>query len=217
MSMKLFDKIIFLSVLLILSGCLKPISELYPDDSELRTVPVYIVSHGWHAGIAIESEYVINQIPEHSELPDTKFLKFGWGDARYYSDPDAGFWLMMRAALLPTKSAIQIVGFDIPVEMYFSGSTIVEIKITEEGADKLGEFVDQTIKKDDDGSPIYYADGLYRNSLFFESDRFYILPRTSNKWTARALRKTGYPISPFYAFTSGNVVQQASKDGEKIN
>lgn len=215
--MKLLNNILFVLALLIFSGCLKPISELYPDDPELRTIPVYIVSHGWHAGIAIESEYVVHQLPEHPESPETKYLKFGWGDARYYSNPDAGFWLMMRAALLPSKSAVQIVGFDIPVEMYFSGSKVVEIKITEEGAAELGKFVDNAIKKDDDGNPIYYADGLYRNSVFFESDRFYILPRTSNKWTARALRQTGYPISPFYAFTSGNVVQQASKDGEKLN
>lgn len=214
--MKLNTLLLILLPAVVLSGCLNPIRNLYPDDAELRTVPVYIVSHGWHAGIAIESEYVNNQIPGHSELPDTKFLKFGWGDARYYSDPDAGFWIMTRAAFLPTKSAIHIVGFDAPVEVYFSGSKVVEIKITEDGAAELGKFIDQTIKKDDDGNPIYYADGLYRHSIFLESERFYILPKTSNKWTAKALRKTGYPISPFYAFTSGNVIKQASKDGAVI-
>jgi len=214
--MNLNKPLLFLFTLVILAGCLNPAQNLYPDDPDLRKVPVYIVSHGWHAGIAIESEYILNQIPDHSELPDTKFLKFGWGDARYYSDPDAGFWIMTRAALLPTKSAIHVVGFDLPVEMYFSGSKVVEIKITKEGAAELGKFIDQTIKKDDDGNPVYYADGLYRNSIFLESERIYILPRTSNKWTAKALRKTGYPISPFYAFTSGNVINQASEDGVVI-
>ncbi|MFO7799451.1 DUF2459 domain-containing protein [Rhodohalobacter sp.] len=214
--MKLKNPLLFLFSVVIFAGCLNPVQNLYPEDPELRSVPVYIVSHGWHAGIAIESEYVLDQIPEHSELPDTKFLKFGWGDARYYSDPDASFWVMMRAALLPSKSAIHIVGFDIPVEMYFSGSKVVEIKITEEGAAELGEFIDQTIKKDKDENPVYYTEGLYRNSVFLESGRTYILPRTSNKWTAKALRKTGYPISPFYAFTSGNVIKQATKDGVVI-
>ncbi|NBC02678.1 MAG: DUF2459 domain-containing protein [Bacteroidetes bacterium] len=186
---------------------------LYPADPDLREVPVYVVSHGWHAGFAIESKYILNQIPEHSELPDTKFLKFGWGDARYYSNPEAGFWIMMRAAILPTKSAIHVVGFDIPVEMYFPGSKIVEIKITQEGATELGTFIDQTIKKDKNGNPIYYSEGLYRNSVFLEAEKSYIFPRTSNKWTAKAIRKTGYPISPFYAFTSGNVIKQVSEDG----
>jgi len=100
--------------------------------------------------------------------------------------------------------------------MYFSGSKVVEIKITEEGAAELGTFIDQTIKKDKNGNPIYYAEGLYRNSVFLEAERSYIFPRTSNKWTAKAVRKTGYPISPFYAFTSGNVIKQASEDGVLI-
>jgi len=214
--MKLKKPLLLLFTVVIFGGCLNPVRNLYPNDPDLRNVPVYVVSHGWHAGIAIESEYILNQIPEHSELPDTKFLKFGWGDARYYSNPDAGFWIMMRAALLPTKSAIHVVGFDIPVEMYFSGSKVVEIKITEEGAAELGTFINQTIKKDEDDNPIYFAEGLYRNSVFLEAERSYIFPRTSNKWTAKAVRKTGYPISPFYAFTSGNVIKQASEDGVLI-
>jgi len=211
--MKLKKPLLLLFTVVIFGACLNPVRNLYPNDPDLRNVPVYVVSHGWHAGIAIESEYILNQIPEHSELPDTKFLKFGWGDARYYSNPDAGFWIMMRAALLPTKSAIHVVGFDIPVEMYFSGSKVVEIKITEEGAAELGTFINQTIKKDEDDNPIYFAEGLYRNSVFLEAERSYIFPRTSNKWTAKAVRKTGYPISPLYAFTSGNVIKQASEDG----
>jgi uncharacterized protein (TIGR02117 family) len=211
--MKLKIPLFLLFTVFIFAGCLNPVRNLYPADPDLREVPVYVVSHGWHAGFAIESKYILNQIPEHSELPDTKFLKFGWGDARYYSNPEAGFWIMMRAAILPTKSAIHVVGFDIPVEMYFPGSKIVEIKITQEGATELGTFIDQTIKKDKNGNPIYYSEGLYRNSVFLEAEKSYIFPRTSNKWTAKAIRKTGYPISPFYAFTSGNVIKQVSEDG----
>ncbi|PKD43639.1 DUF2459 domain-containing protein [Rhodohalobacter barkolensis] len=214
--MKLNQSLLLLLAVVIFSGCLKSTHDLYPEDPDLRSIPVYIVSHGWHAGIAIESEYIVNQIPDHPDMPDTNYLKFGWGDARYYSDLEAGFWLMMRAALLPTKSAVHIVGFDSPVEHYFSGSKVVKIKITEEGASELGKFVRESIKVDDNDQPIFYGEGLYRNSLFFESDRTYILPRTSNKWTAKALRKTGYPISPFYAFTSDNVIQQASKEGTVI-
>ena len=211
--MKLKIPLFLLFTAFIFAGCLNPVRNLYPADPDLREVPVYVVSHGWHAGFAIESKYILNQIPEHSELPDTKFLKFGWGDARYYSNPEAGFWIMMRAAILPTKSAIHVVGFDIPVEMYFPGSKVVEIKITQEGATELGTFIDQTIKKDKNGNPIYYSEGLYRNSVFLEAEKSYIFPRTSNKWTAKAIRKTGYPISPFYAFTSGNVIKQVSEDG----
>jgi hypothetical protein len=60
------------------------------------------------------------------------------------------------------------------------------------------------------------ADGLYPNSTFFEANGRYYFPNTSNKWTARALRETGYPISTFYTVTSGNVVKQASEHGVVI-
>lgn len=201
---------------ILLAGCLNPVRDLYPEDPSKRPVPVYIVSHGWHAGIAIEAVFVREQLPIHPDLPDNRFLMFGWGDARYYSDPDAGFWILFSAALLPTKSALHIAGFDMKPANYFPRSQVIKIWITEQGAANMGRFIQDYIKTDSHGEPVYYASGLYSNSLFLESNRLYFLPRTSNKWTARALRATGYPISPFYAFTSGNVMKQSKKDGEVI-
>ena len=202
--------------LLFTSGCLSPVSELYPDDPELRPVSVYVISHGWHVGIAVESAAIQRQLPEHEQIPQTEWLKFGWGDGRYYTDSDAGFWLAVRAALLPTRSVIHVVGIDIPVDRYFPGSTIVEIKVTEEGAEEMGKFIADRFRLDDEGSPRFISDGLYGNSYFFEATGRYYLPKTSNTWTARALRQTGYPITPIYSLTSGNVIQQARKDGNVI-
>jgi uncharacterized protein (TIGR02117 family) len=202
--------------LIFISGCLGPVKELYPEDPEERPVPVYLVSHGWHVGIAIEKSYIEHQLPEHAEMPQAAYLKFGWGDRRYYTDSDAGFWLMMRAALLPTRSVIHVVGIDMPVERYFSASRTVKVQVTEQGAQKMGEFIADRFRKNSDGTVLFAADGLYANSSFFEANGRYYLPKTSNRWTARALRQTGFPITTFYSFTSGNVIQQARKDGELI-
>ncbi len=205
-----------LPIVVFLSGCLGPVRDLYPEDESDRPVTVYIVSHGWHAGIAIESEAIIDYLPDHPDIPQARYLKFGWGDGRYYTDTEAGFWLMLRAALLPTRSVLHIVGIDISMENYFTGSQIIEIKVSEEGARKMGEFVERRFRRNSDGEVIYAADGLYTNSVFFEARGRYYLPKTSNVWTARALRQTGYPITPIYSLTSGNVVQQARKDGRVI-
>lgn len=209
-------KLILIIIAILLSGCLGPVKELYPDDEDQRTVDVYIVSHGWHAGIAIESSAIEKFLPDHSKMPSARYLKFGWGDGRYYPDPEAGFWLVIRAAILPTKSVIHVVGIDIPVESYFSGSKVIKIKVTEEGAKKMGEFIDNRFHRNSDGEIEIAAGGLYTNSIFFKANGRYYLPKTSNIWTARALRQTGYPITPIYSFTSGNVVQQAKKDGVEI-
>ena len=207
---------LLLLIFFLTTGCLSPVKELYPDDESERTVSVYIVSHGWHAGIAIEASAIEEYLPPHPDMPSAKFLKFGWGDGRYYTDSEAGFWLMMRAALLPTRSVIHVVGIDLPVERYFSGSKVIQIKVSAEGAKKMGEFVEERFRRDEYGEIVLEADGLYTNSVFFQATGRYYLPKTSNIWTARALRQTGYPITPIYSFTSGNVVQQAKRDGIEI-
>lgn len=199
-----------------LSACLSPVSELYPEDEQERPIPIYIVSHGWHAGIAIESVYIDEFLPDHPQMPEAEILKFGWGDGRYYTDPDAGFGLLLRAALLPTRSVLHVVGVDIPLESYFSGSEIIKIQITDKGAEEFARFVDNRMRRDSDGSIVFAEEGLYLNSAFFEATGRYYLPKTSNVWTARALRQTGYPITPIYSFTSGNVTSQAKKDGEIV-
>jgi len=202
-------------LLFLFSGCAKPVYHLYPENESERPIPVYIISHGWHVGIAIESKHVKPFLPAHDRIPQATYLKFGWGDQLYYPNNDAGFWLMLRAALIPTRSVLHVVGINRPVEHYFPSSTIIEIKVSKQGADKLATYISDRFKRVD-GRVKIAADGLYPNSLFFEATESYYFPKTSNKWTARALRETGYPITSFYAVTSGNVVRQAKKHGRVI-
>tara|TARA_R100001143_G_scaffold37173_1_gene34666 strand:- start:12350 stop:12991 length:642 start_codon:yes stop_codon:yes gene_type:complete len=208
--------LILLAFLLIFTGCLSPIQDLYPPNEEDRPVPVYVVSHGWHAGIAIESKYIQHLLPDHPKMPEGRILKFGWGDLRYYSEPDAGFGLMLRAALLPTRSVLHVVATDLPIERYFYTSRVIRIQISHAGAEQLGIFISDRFRRDEDGNIKFVADGLYSNSQFFEASGHYYLPKTSNTWTARALRQTGYPITPIYGLTSGNVIKQALKEGYSI-
>lgn len=209
-------KSILIIILVITSGCLGPVTELYPEDEEERPIPIYLISHGWHVGIAIESSYIENQLPDHNKMPTAEYLKFGWGDGKYYSDSDAGFGSLIRAAFWPTRSVLHVVGIDIPLDRYFSGSDIIKVQISRQGADEFAKFISNRFRRNDDGSIQFYENGLYTNSSFFEATGLYYLPKTSNTWTARALRSTGYPITPVYSLTSGNVIQQARKDGEVI-
>lgn len=205
-----------LLMLFLISGCNRPIHKIYPEDPSQRTIPVYLISHGWHTAIALEKIYLDEHFPDHPQMPDAKYLMFGWGDGKYYPHPDPGILLLMRAALLPTQSVLHIVGMDMPVQSYFPSSRIVRIMIHPTGAGELAEFIAFHFETDEGGNPIFAADGLYRNSAFFEAKLYYFFPRTSNRWVAQALRRTGYPITPFYALTADNVMKQASKYGEVV-
>ena len=210
--MKLY--LLLFSVFLI--GCLGPVTELYPEDEEQRPIDIYVISHGWHVGVAIEAAHISEALPTHEEMPDAEFLKFGWGDDLYYPEEESNFGLLLRAAVLPTRSVIHVVGIDIPLDRYFTGSDIIKIRITEQGAEKFAEFISDRFRRTQDGSILHAAPGRYGNSAFFEANGLYYIPKTSNTWTARALRRTGYPITPLYAVTSGNVIRQAQKYGEVI-
>ena len=166
-------------------------------------------------GLAVGSDHIKPHLPDHEKIPDTMYLKLGWGDRSYYPNNDAGFMLMLRAAFIPTRSVIHVVGIDRPVDQYFPSSAVVKVMISEQGAVQMGKYIADQFNKTN-GSIQVAADGLYPNSTFFEARERYYFPKTSNKWTAKVLRESGYPISPFCAITSSNVINQAAKHGEII-
>lgn len=206
-------KLWLLPCVLFFIACNKPNRTLYPDDASLRTVPVFVVSHGWHTGIAFEEGYIRDRLPGNRRIPDGDYLMFEWGDGKYFPHNDPGFGLLLRAALLPTTSVLQVTGMHSRPDFSFPNSTVIQINFTPEGVRQLSEFISEQFRKGPEGYLIYSEEGLYPNSSFFEGKRLYFFPRTSNSWTARALRKTGYPIQPTVAFTAENVIKQAKKEG----
>lgn len=204
-------------MVVLLSGCLGPVAELYPEDAEERPIPVYIVQVGWHAGLVVESEYLSDSFPDHEEMPDAAFLKIGWGDDKYYPDPDPSFFVLLRAIFWPSRSVLHVVGMDVPASEYFSGADVVTLQISREGMDELTDFVAHYFRRDDDGQPVFHSYGRYGYSAFFKARGRYYIPKTSNVWTARALRSAGVPITPLYASTARNVMRQANRAAEKDN
>ncbi|MBP3191318.1 DUF2459 domain-containing protein [Natronogracilivirgula saccharolytica] len=197
------------AVALVLSACMGPVRELYPEDPDERPIPVYIVKVGWHAGLVVESEYLSDEFPDHDRMPEAERFKVGWGDDKYYPDPDASFGILLRAALWPTRSVLHVVGIDAPVEESFSGSEVITLHVSEEGMDEISKFIIDRFRRDDDGEVVYHSFGRYSNSAFFKATGRYYVPKTSNVWTARALRRAGIPITPMYGVTAGNVMRQA--------
>lgn len=199
-------------------GCLGPVLELYPRDPGQRNIPVYIVSHGWHAGIAFSTEDIPTDVwVSDDTLPPTHFLEIGWGDAGYYQAEQITFGLILRASFWPTPSVMHVAGFNSPVPQYFGASEVVEVLISEEGMRELAKFISGFFTTDEEGYAIALGGGLYGTySSFYEGETYYFLPKTSNTWTARALRSTGAPVTPAYGLTSGNVMYQARRIGRVV-
>jgi hypothetical protein len=108
---------------------------------------------------------------------------------------------------------LHIVGFDGPVERFFSDREIVEIRVAERGFRDLAAFVQDAYARDG-GRPIVLGLGQSANSRFYLAREKYFLLKTCNTWTARALRSAGLPVTPLTAVTAANLMDQVRKTAQ---
>ena len=196
------------------STCAAPVREtLAPSESEPRKT-IYLVNHGWHAGIVLRRADIPDNIwPKLGNFPDMEYLEVGWGDMDYYQIPDSHLGFILKAALLPTASVLHIVGFNDHVPAYFPYSEIIRIELSSAGFERLSRTIASSFALDKAGNTTSPSPGLYGNSRFYLSRETYHLFNTCNVWTARALRTAGLPITPATATSVGNLMSQARKFG----
>jgi uncharacterized protein (TIGR02117 family) len=198
-------------------ACAAPVKGLFPLVDNASTKTIYLVSHGWHAGMVLRRADIPADLwPENVNFPYTEFLEVGWGDKQYYQTPDAHFGMTLRAALWPTSSVLHIVGFSGAVTAYYSSSEIIEIKLGEPGFERLSRYIAASFARDESGQALPLGRGLYGNSRFYLSHESYHLLNTCNAWTARALRAAGVPITPSFSITVDQLMAQAQTFGEVV-
>jgi uncharacterized protein (TIGR02117 family) len=198
-------------------ACAAPVRDTPgPGESEPGKT-IYLVSHGWHAGIVLQrAEIPVSVWPAPVDFPDVQYLEVGWGDMDYYQTPDPHMGLILKAALLPTASVLHIVGFSGPVSAYFPYSEIIRIELSSAGFEHLTRTIAESFARNEAGDTISLGPGLYGNSRFYLSSESYHLFNTCNVWTARALRAAGLAITPPRAITVENLMSQAHKFGAAI-
>ena len=197
--------------------CSAPVKDLFPPGDNASTKTIYLVSHGWHAGIVLRRADIPADLwPENVDFPYAEFLEVGWGDKQYYQTPDAHFGITLRAALWPTSSVLHIVGFNGAVTAYYSSSEVIKIKLGEPGFELLSRYIAASFARDESGQALPLGRGLYGNSRFYLSRESYHLFNTCNVWTARALHAAGVPITPSFSITVEQLMAQAQTFGEVV-
>ena len=196
------------------SACAAPVRDApAPSESEPHKT-IYLVSHGWHAGIVLQRAEIPESIwPAPVDFPYAQYLEVGWGDMDYYQTADPHMGLILKAALLPTASVLHIVGFNGSVPAYFPYSEIIRIELSSAGFEHLSRTIAASFATDEAGNTTSLGPGLYGNSRFYLSRETYHLFNTCNVWTARALRAAGLPITPATATRVENLMSQARKFG----
>ena len=196
------------------SACTAPVRDV-PAPSEIEPhKTIYLVSHGWHAGIVLRrTDIPDSNWPALGDFPNAQYMEVGWGDMDFYLTADPHWGLTLKAALWPTASALHITGFNGPVLAYFPYSEIIRIELSSAGFEHLSHTIAASFALDEAGNATLLGPGLYGNSRFYLSRETYHLFNTCNVWTARVLRAAGLPITPARAITAEDLLSQARKFG----
>ena len=182
-----------------------PLSPSFADGT--RSTPVWVVSHGWHLGLAMARADVSPAIwPERDDLGPFAFLEVGWGDGEYYPAARGTVAQALKAAFRSTTSVLHVAAFDQHPSRYFAGTEVVEIRVAREGFEELCRFIAGYYARDDAGRAVAVGPGLYGPSRFYRARGQYRVFDNSNHWTARALRSAGVAIDPEAALTAGVVL-----------
>ncbi|WP_158083065.1 DUF2459 domain-containing protein [Methyloprofundus sedimenti] len=204
------------------------INELHLANNVDSTKIIYLVSHGWHAGIVLNQADIPDTVwRESQDFPNAKYLEIGWGDKDYYQTPNPHLGIAIKAILWPTPSVLHIVGFNKAVTSYFPSSEIIEVRLSNEGFERMIRYIAASHYQDPDGISKPIAKGLYGNSQFYLSGETYHLFKTCNAWTAEALLTAGCPIRPAFTITVeglmsqirsfGAVIQKQAKGPERLD
>jgi uncharacterized protein (TIGR02117 family) len=154
--------LIHVPVVVACCACVSPVENLFPPGDNASTKSIYLVNHGWHAGMVLRRGDIPADLwPENVDFPYAEFLEIGWGDKQYYQRPDSHFGITLRAAVWPTSSVLHIVGFSGAVAAYFPLSELIKIQLSEPGFELLSRYIAASFARDETGHALPLGRGLY--------------------------------------------------------
>jgi uncharacterized protein (TIGR02117 family) len=175
------------------------------------TAPLYVVRHGWHAGLLVRrAEAVAFGWPALEDFPDVSYLEAGWGEAGYFPDRAPGMGDALRAGLWPTDSVVHLTGFRSPPMRVFGAERVVRIDLPSDALAAVVQHIREAVRVTDDGRAERLQDGWYGvHSGFYASDHRYHAFQNCNTWAAEALRAAGCDTNPAWALRVQNVMAAA--------
>ena len=176
----------------LLHGC--ALQPMPPDGSRACQSPrtLFLVGHGWHAGIVMERKDLVSLIPALAGgIGEEGQVEVGWGEERFYQARETTVGMALRAVLKPNSSVLQVVPLPRPAREYFPQSEVAELRVEEEGYRALAAFVAESFTRTPAREPIRLSPSLYGNGWFYRAEGSFHAFNTCNTWIARAMENVG--------------------------
>lgn len=194
----------------LLAGCASNDACYEPDASQETLRPIYVIKRAWHTGIAVAAADWPNQ--NWSVLADfagSKYLEFGWGDARFYQAEEETWWMAIRAAFFSTSSAVHVIGFQDPTPEALIADEVIEVHVSAEGLKRLTESIEYEFAGNAPTPTGISLEATPKPNQFYAAKRRFFFPRMCNWWTARRLNEGGCPIAAWSVVSANRIVREA--------
>lgn len=187
---------------------------LWPPGPDAPTTEVFVVSHGYHAGIVVPRAALVDQASRRglsalgyiaTRFADFDRLEIGWGDEGFYREVSTArsltMALAMRALFRPgNPSVLHVVGVNGDPRAMFANSDLVRVDVSGAGFARLAHMLDATFARGQGRFvPEELGPGLYGMSLFFRANGTFHLFHVCNHWIADLLDAAGVPTAPVLA------------------
>jgi uncharacterized protein (TIGR02117 family) len=184
---------------------------LWPAKPDEPTAEIFVVSHGYHSGIAVSTaalaatalrrgDTALGLIAER--FGGYPFIEFGWGEQNFYAAvptvADVKIGLAARALFAPdNKSVVHVVGLPDTPRKVFASADIVGVALSEAGFARMLSALNATFALSEDPARLQVLGrGLYGPSLFFRANGAFHIFSVCNHWVADMLSAAGLPVTP---------------------
>ena len=189
-------------------------AKLWPPSAGAASTEIFVVSHGYHAGLALPTAQVANVagreghdalIAVTQRFAPFPFIEIGWGDQGFYTEvPDAASLTIahaLRALFVPGNSSVlHVVGLPDHPRKVFRSSDIVSVPLGEDGFAHMIRTMDASFARTGaPPAPQVLGQGLYGPSRFYRAVENFHLFNVCNHWVARQLSAAGIATAPVAA------------------
>ena len=200
--------LILLLLLLSVSGCANRNLQLYLQQYDSYPHAVYVIDHGIHTAIVMQSMQVLPAIGlQDSIYSQYRYVEIGRGDAGFYQDTEEKLSTALAALFYSTPAVLHLRGYSRPPYRRYPQSRTLEVRLSRIALQKLVDALADSFAMEN-GVAIAVGEGVDERSGFFEAQGNYHLFYTCNNWTAEMIELADYPLNHRWAFFAGSVMKQ---------
>jgi uncharacterized protein (TIGR02117 family) len=184
---------------------------LWPPKPGEAATEIFVVSHGYHSGIALSTARVAAAAQRGGDTAlillaerfgGYPFIEIGWGEQDFYASvptaADLSIGLTLKALFTPdNKSVVHVVGLPDTPRKVFTSADIVAVSLSDAGFARMLSALNASVVLGGDPPALQtLGRGLYGPSLFFRANGAFHMFKVCNHWVADMLAAAGLPVTP---------------------